>query len=116
MEAASAPRKPNAPAAARQPYTAPATSPAPRTCFRGQDAHAVCARIPLSTLLGVRCSCDLCCLGSRPVGQCTCERAASENQSVSGATCPCGARPEASCTCEKAGAIDDALETDFTGR
>lgn len=55
-------------------------------------------------------------IGSRPVGQCTCERAATENQAVSGASCPCGARPEASCTCEKADAIDDGLETDFTGR
>lgn len=52
--------------------------------------------------------------GSRPVGQCTCERATSENQAVTGAACPCGSRPEYSCTCEKAEKIEEAIETDFT--
>lgn len=52
--------------------------------------------------------------GSRPVGQCTCVRATSENQPVTGSSCPCGARPEASCTCEKADAVESAIETDFT--
>lgn len=52
--------------------------------------------------------------GSRPVGQCTCERATSENQAVTGAACPCGLRSEYSCTCEKAEKVEEAIETDFT--
>lgn len=31
-------------------------------------------------------------IGSRPAGQCTCERAMSENHPISGDACPCGKR------------------------
>lgn len=31
-------------------------------------------------------------VGARPAGECTCERATSENQPVSGEACPCGKR------------------------
>jgi hypothetical protein len=32
-------------------------------------------------------------LGARPAGQCTCERATTENNLTAGSTCACGARP-----------------------
>ena len=32
-------------------------------------------------------------IGARPAGQCTCDRADTENAKVAGATCACGIRP-----------------------
>ena len=32
-------------------------------------------------------------IGARPAGQCTCDRAETENAKVAGATCACGVRP-----------------------
>jgi hypothetical protein len=54
-------------------------------------------------------------IGARPAGSCTCDRASTENATVSGDLCSCGARPADACTCEKA--ADGGLlptETDFT--
>jgi len=53
--------------------------------------------------------------GARPAGECTCERASTENSKVTGAACSCGARPADACSCEKA--ADGGVlptETDFT--
>ena len=36
---------------------------------------------------------SLPCVGARPAGQCTCDRADTENAKVAGATCACGVRP-----------------------
>jgi hypothetical protein len=33
-------------------------------------------------------------IGSRPAGQCTCERAVTENKPVAGQACACGSRPQ----------------------
>ncbi|KAF7508813.1 hypothetical protein GJ744_008690 [Endocarpon pusillum] len=63
-----------------------------------------------NTLAGPRCSCR-----ARPAGECTCDRAQTENQKPMGATCACGKRADGSCTCEKApdgGILPD--EIDFT--
>ena len=32
-------------------------------------------------------------IGARPVGECTCDRASTENTKVNGSTCSCGQRP-----------------------
>lgn len=37
-------------------------------------------------------------IGARPVGECTCERAATENAKPAGSTCACGARPASEST------------------
>ena len=37
-------------------------------------------------------------IGARPAGQCTCERAATENTKPAGSTCACGARPASEST------------------
>ena len=57
-------------------------------------------RIPLSTygvylgkVLNVIMLTSLLYIGARPAGQCTCDRAATENAKVAGATCACGVRP-----------------------
>lgn len=99
-----------------------------------------------NTLAGPRCSCSMTLSifasynadadpsGARPAGECTCDRAQTENQKPMGATCGCGKRADGryecynlsrnlltwlplqgSCTCEKA--PDGGLlpeEIDFT--
>lgn len=35
----------------------------------------------------------LLAVGARPAGECTCDRASTENAKVTGSTCSCGARP-----------------------
>lgn len=73
------------------------------------DAHAVSQppipklklfRIPPSTFglyrgkdLNVSMLTSLLYIGARPAGQCTCDRANTENAKVAGATCACGVRP-----------------------
>lgn len=109
------------------------------TCGKENALHCTCNRAAVENQVsGARCSCRMSSsfpllfilldvvhgwakltkysAGSRPVGQCTCERSTSENHPVTGEACPCGARPEASCTCEKADAVESAIETDFTTR
>ena len=53
--------------------------------------------------------------GARPAGDCTCDRAETENSKPTGETCACGQRSADSCSCEKA--ADGGLlpgEVDFT--
>ncbi|KAL1988555.1 hypothetical protein VTN96DRAFT_8950 [Rasamsonia emersonii] len=88
-------------------------------CACGKEAADACNCGKNTTpITGPKCSCRM-----RPAGQCTCERAVTENRPVTGEACPCGSRPAGSCTCEKADAVDsaanavyDAFETDFTGK
>lgn len=99
------------------------------SCGKENALHCSCNKASTeNAVTGARCSCSMSFLfskryresevltdiGSRPVGQCTCERSASENHPFTGSSCPCGARPEASCTCERADAVESAIETDFT--
>ncbi|CAI0654921.1 unnamed protein product, partial [Colletotrichum noveboracense] len=63
---------------------------------------------------GPRCSCR-----ARPAGECTCDRAGTENVKPAGATCSCGVRPADACTCDKAsdGSFNPSEhEIDFTTR
>ncbi|CAG8908954.1 unnamed protein product [Penicillium egyptiacum] len=105
-------------------------------CSCGQQSalHCSCNKASSeNTVSGPRCSCrmwfhysdnleetygvyiNIIKTGSRPAGQCTCERSVTENKPIAGETCACGSRPQASCTCERAAAVDSALEVDFTG-
>lgn len=107
------------------------------TCSCGKQSAMNCScekKATENTLQGARCSCstfspsprrswrffrvaDDSLTGARPAGQCTCDRASSENATPSGNTCACGQRSAGSCTCEKAadgGLLPD--ETDFTGK
>lgn len=88
--AASAPLRPSAPAARRTPSTAPATRPRPRTPSLGLAALAVCSPPPTVRIFSFET--NPMASGARPAGQCTCERAPSENTPVSGDACPCGQR------------------------
>ena len=71
-------------------------------------------------------------IGARPAGECTCDRAVTENSKISGATCACGQRAASkpfpmltqaptltlaldACSCEKAADGGQLpTETDFT--
>lgn len=88
----SVPPRPSAPVASRAPWTAAATRLLPRTLFRVPAAHAVCN----STILIIRQKqyTNMFEIGSRPAGQCTCERSVTENQTIAGETCACGSRPQ----------------------
>ncbi|KAG6014984.1 hypothetical protein E4U54_004509 [Claviceps lovelessii] len=79
------------------------------TCCSKDGAECACE----NAVAGPRCSCR-----ARPAGECTCDRAATENAAVSGSKCSCGSRPADACTCEKAsdGGFNPALEVDFTTR
>jgi hypothetical protein len=140
LTVASAPRKPHAPAANSPPCTAPATRKPPRTPSRELDVRAVSTLAfcflsensrPYSALCGTVYSLVLLLRihetrdadhssspsGARPAGQCTCDRASTENTTPSGNTCACGQRSAGSCTCEKA--ADGGLypdEVDFTSK
>lgn len=87
-----APRRLNVPVARNSHCTAPATRRQLRISSRGLAAHAVCCFCLL--MRASRVNLGLYTTGARPVGECTCERAPSENQPVMGVTCPCGKRPE----------------------
>lgn len=86
----SVPLRPSALVARRVLSTAPATRLPPRMPSPALAAHAVSLHIS-SYQLTLRRLIRL--LGSRPAGQCTCERSVSENKAVEGDTCPCGSRP-----------------------
>lgn len=121
-QAASAPRKPNVPVARRRPCSAIVRGQQLRTWSKARDAHVVSAPIISPSLLvstpaptSVRGHAFFCGYqvvgteyfigagryadtlpkkpGARPAGACTCERAATENKAVNGATCSCGKRP-----------------------
>ena len=51
------------------------------------SSRALCLLYNMPVLTYVRS------LGARPAGECTCDRAATENSKVAGSTCSCGARP-----------------------
>ena len=118
--AASALRRPNVPVARRRLCNAIVDGQQRRTRSKARDAHVVSG--PIHFLLAHFCHCSkdsmmICfllwmkiagseCLvetsqcadifqkksGARPAGACTCERAATENKAVNGATCSCGKR------------------------
>ena len=92
MALVSVPPRPSAPVASRAPWTAAATRLLPRTLFRVPAAHAVCNSTIL--IIQVKLYTNIFEIGSRPAGQCTCERSVTENQAIAGETCACGSRPQ----------------------
>jgi hypothetical protein len=54
--------------------------------------------------------------GLRPAGECTCERATTENHPVTGEACPCGKRPEGMFSLfyfALSGAVTDYVDNSF---
>ena len=83
--------KPNALAANNRLSSVIARKQLLRTKSRGRDALAVSI-----CLLSYELSDDVLTVpsvGARPAGDCTCDRAATENTKVTGSACSCGQRP-----------------------
>ena len=83
--------KPNAPVANNRLSSVTAKKQLRRTKLRGQGALAVSIR-----LLSYRLNNHVLIVppvGARPAGDCTCDRAATENTKVAGSACSCGQRP-----------------------
>ncbi|KAA8893074.1 hypothetical protein FN846DRAFT_980567 [Sphaerosporella brunnea] len=97
--------------------TATATGRRKKILWAVRDVHVV--RNQQAILAGVLKFCKLIMpfldmAARRPAQECTCERASQEN-TVSGATCECGKRPADACTCEKNSAYGPREgEIDFT--
>jgi hypothetical protein len=112
--AASAPKRPSAPAASSPPCNATARSRPPRTRPLVPDAHAVSPIIPHITYCKTK-TLTIYPTDQRPAGECTCSRATNENDKPSGSACACGKRSANACNCEgtETGKASE-LETDFT--
>ena len=82
-------------------------------CSCGQQSalHCNCEKKATENVVaGPRCSCSMTSLapilpnpngpllGARPAGECTCDRAQTENQKVTGSSCACGQRAAGKCS------------------